>query len=424
MRATSSRRRFLFALVCAASTITGASVRVSPAQAAPLLERQSLWEANEGGYSLYRIPGIVVTAKGTVLAYCEARKGSRSDWGTIDIQLRRSTDGGKTFSPPQTIADVPGPKQKNPVALAQNLAQPDEVTYNNPVAFAERDGTVHMLFCLEYMRCFALRSTDDGVTWTKPEEITSAFEPFRKEYDWKVLATGPAHGIQLKSGRLVIPVWLSLGTGGHAHRPSVTATIYSDDHGKTWHPGAIAVPNTDEFALPNETVIVELADGRVMLNVRSEAKRHRRIVLTSADGATKWTEPKFDEALLEPICMASIVRVSHEGPNDRNRILFANPHNLERADGKVAEGKSRDRKNISLKLSYDEGTSWAVDKVLDPGMSAYSDLAVLPDGTILCLYESALPSVADPKKPKSYGALTLSRFNLEWLTDGKDVGGK
>lgn len=400
----------------------GAAFQSSVVHAEPLFEKNDLWEAGTDGYAIYRIPGIVVTAKGTVLAYCEARRTGKSDWDAIDILLHRSTDGGKTFSPPQKVADVPGPKSKNPVALAQNLGKTDDVTYNNAVAFAERDGTVHLLFCLEYMRCFAMRSTDDGVTWSKPEEITAAFEPFRKEYAWKVLATGPAHGIQLRTGRLVVPVWLSLGTGGHAHRPSVTATIYSDDHGRSWQAGAIAVPNTEEFALPNETVIVELADGRVMLNVRSESKHHRRIVVTSADGATGWSAPKFDDALLEPICMGSIVRVSQEGTQDRNRILFANPHNLDRADGKLADGKSRDRKNIALKLSYDEGKSWAVDKVLDAGFSAYSDLAVLHDGTLLCLYEAGKPNPADPKKQRGYGALTLVRFNLEWLTDGKDKG--
>lgn len=414
-------QRSLTALALLSVIITTTSL-TAPAQAEPLFEKQDIWTGGVGGYDIYRIPGLVVTAKGTVLAYCEARKGSRSDWGTIDIQLRRSTDGGRTFSEPAIIAAVDGPKQKNPVALAQNLAQPNEVTYNNPVAFAQRNGEVTILFCLEYMRCFVIRSADDGLTWTKPSEITAAFEPFRKQYDWKVLATGPAHGIELRTGRLVVPVWLSLGTGGHAHRPSVTATIYSDDQGRTWHAGDIAVPNTEKFALPNETVIVELADGRVMLNVRSESTEHRRIVVTSPDGATGWSAPKFDSALLEPICMASILRVSSPTVADRGRILFANPHNLDRADGKLTDGKSRDRKNIALKLSYDEGLSWPVNKLLDAGPSAYSDLALLPDGTMLCLYESSGAKPADPKKLKPYAALTLARFNLEWLTDGKDKG--
>ncbi|HWB00318.1 MAG TPA: sialidase family protein [Pirellulales bacterium] len=388
--------------------------------AEPMLEKIDLFEAKNDGYALYRIPGIVVTARGTVLAYCEARRTGKSDWDTIDIMLRRSTDGGKTFSPRQKIADVPGVKTKNPVALAQKLANRDDVTYNNVVAFADRDGSVHLLFCLEYMRCFAMHSADDGLTWSPPLEITATFDKFRPEYDWKVLATGPAHGIQLKTGRLVVPVWLSTGTGGHAHRPSVTTTIFSDDHGRTWQRGDIAVPNTDEWVFPNETVIVELADGRVMLNVRSESKAHRRLVTVSPDGATRWSTPRFDEALREPICMASIVRLSTESSGGKNRIVFANPDNLARADGKAEPGKSRDRRNLSIKLSYDEGGTWPVNKVLEAGYSAYSDLAALPDGTILCLYERGREADAGNKKPTSYAFLTLARFNLEGLTDGRD----
>lgn len=389
--------------------------------AEPFLEKSDVFTANTDGYALYRIPGIVVTAKGTVLAYCEARRVGTTDWDTIDIMLRRSTDGGKTWSERQKISDVPGPKSKNPVAAAQKLGKTDDVTYNNAVAFPDRDGTIHMLYCLEYMRCFYIRSTDDGVTWSKPVEITGSFEKFRAEYDWKVLATGPAHGIQLKTGRLVVPVWLSTGTGGHAHRPSVTATVYSDDGGKTWQAGDIAVPNTDEWIFPNETVIVELADGRVMLNVRSESKRNRRIVTVSPDGATGWSKPEFDEALLEPICMGSIVRYSLESTGGKNRIVFVNPHNLDRIDGKAEAGKTRDRRNISVKVSYDEGKTWAVNKVLDPGYSAYSDSTVLPDGTILVLYERGDEADTQKKKPTSYAFLTLARFNLEWLSDGKDV---
>jgi sialidase-1 len=209
-------------------------------------------------------------------------------------------------------------------------------------------------------------------------------------------------------------VWLSTGTGGNAHRPSVTATIFSDDAGKTWHAGEIAVPCTDEWINPNETVAIELADGRVMLNVRSESKAHRRLVTTSKDGATGWSTPKFDDALLEPICMAGIVRYSLPREGDKKRILFSNPHNLERADGKAEPGKNRDRKNVSVKLSYDEAQTWPVNKTVEPGASMYSDIAVTHARTILCFYGRGT-------KPGFAGdALTLARFNLEWLTDGKD----
>jgi sialidase-1 len=389
--------------------------------AEPMLEKIDLFQSGQQGYALYRIPGVVVTAKGTVLAYCEARRTGKSDWDTIDILLRRSTDGGRSWSVRQKISDVPGKKEKNPVALAQKLANPDDVTYNNAVAFADRDGPVHLLYCLEYCRCFYVRSDDDGQTWSPAAEITAAFDKFRPEYDWKVLATGPGHGIQLAGGRLLVPVWLSTGTGGHAHRPSVTSVIYSDDRGRTWQRGDIAVPNAGEWINPNETVAVELANGSTMLNVRSESLAHRRLIVESPNGATQWSTPRFDQSLIEPICMASIVRLSRRPQHDRNRLVFANPHNLARADGKEAQGKSRDRKNLSIKLSYDEGQTWEINKALEPGYSAYSDLAVLSDGTMLCLYERGRNTDAQQAKPTSYAYLTLARFNLQWLTDGKDA---
>lgn len=382
--------------------------------ATPFIEKQDLFRAGDDGYALQHIPGVVVTAKGTALAWCEARRKG-SDWDAIDILLRRSTDDGVTWSAPRKVADVPGPKPKNPVAMALKFVQTNDVTYNNPVLIAGRDGAVHMVFCLEYMRCFHQRSDDDGVTWSPPTEITATFDKFRPAYPWKVLATGPDHGIQLRNGRLLIPVWLSTGTGGNAHRPSVVATIHSDDNGRTWLAGDIAVPCTDEWLNPSETVPLELADGRVMLNARNESKAHRRLVTCSKDGATGWSRPEFDSALVEPICMGGLVRYSLAGQGGRNRILFCNPDNLTRADGKEAPGKNRDRKNLSVRLSYDEGRTWAVTKSIEPGWSAYSDIAVTPRGTILCFYGTG------SKSGFAGDRLTLARFNLEWLTDGRDT---
>jgi len=381
--------------------------------AEPFLEKQDLFRVGDDPtYNIYHIPGIVVTAKGTVLAWCEARQGG-GDWSDIRILLRRSTDDGRTWSAPQSIADVPGPKQKNAFALRLKNVDTSQVTYNNPVLIAGKDGTVHMLFCLEYERAFYQRSEDDGLSWSKPTDITATFDAFKKDYAWKVLATGPNHSIQLKTGRLVVPVWLSTGEGGNAHRPSVTATIYSDDHGKTWKAGDIAVPCTDECINPNETVAIELNDGRVMLNVRSESKAHRRLITTSPDGATNWSTPKFDDALLEPICMAGIVRYEHKG---KSLILFSNPHNLDGGrEGKPEPGKSRARKNVSVKVSRDEGQTWPVNKLLEDGPSMYSDIAVTHSGTILCFYGRGT-------KPGFAGSgLTLARFNLEWLTSGQAV---
>lgn len=240
---------------------------------------------------------------------------------------------------------------------------------------------MHFLFCLEYMRAFYMRSDDDGQSFSKATEITSSFDSFRPEYDWRVLATGPGHGIQLRNGRLLVPVWLSTGTGGHAHRPSVSATIVSDDGGKTWKRGAIAVPDSTDFVFPNETTAAQLSDGRVMLNVRTETKSHRRTVVSSDDGSSNWSQPKFDNALLEPICFGSLISLGGK------RLAFANPDNLEKSGGRAEPGKNRDRKNLTVQFSKDDGASWLRKLVIEAGWSGYSDLAYGKDKTIYLFYE-------------------------------------
>jgi len=176
------------------------------------------------------------------------------------------------------------------------------------------------------------------------------------------------------------------------------------------------VTASDEVIHPNETTAAQLADGRVLLNVRSESKPNRRVLVTSPDGATDWSKPRFHEQLLEPICMASMVRLSEKPA--RNRLLFANPNTLDRADGKAEPGRNRDRKNVSVKLSYDEGETWPAGKTVEAGFSGYSDLAVAKDGTILLFYERGS---TDGRNIYKTDRLTVARFNLEWLTDGKDM---
>jgi len=365
--------------------------------AEPILKTSDVFPPGMNGIARYRIPGIVVTQKGTVLAYCEARKNDSSDWGEIEIHLRRSFDGGKTWQPSQPIAHHANRIVGNP-RKAEGGAQ--EQTVNNPVAIVDRStGAIEFLYCINYARCFSMHSIDDGLTWTNPVEITSAFEPFRKTYDWKVIATGPGHGLQMKSGRLVVPIWLAYGAIGD-HKPSAAATIYSDDHGKTWRAGDICLPNEGDFGNPNETMITELSDGRVMLVSRSVSNANRKLVTTSPDGATKWSPPEFHDQLWEPICMASII--AH--PSKPGTLIFSNPHSLEiDKSGKEKPAGRGKRMNLSIKLSHDDGNTWPVNKTLDAGPSAYSDLAVLPDGTVLCLYE------ADQ-------SIVCAWFNLEWIS--------
>lgn len=357
-----------------------------------------VFQAKTEGYDLFRIPVVVVTARGSVLVACEARKSARGDWGHIDLLLRRSTDAGKSFSKPLLLPKPRGPFERNPAALKQNLGKEGELTLNNPVLIADRDGTVHFLFCVEYMRVFYSKSNDDGLSFSEPVEITSALEPLRKNYPWIVCATGPGHGIQTSKGRLLVPVWLSRGTGGHAHRPSSITTLVSDDQGKTWKAGDIIANETDPLINPNETTAAELPDGSVLLNIRHESKSNRRAQAVSPDGSTRWTTPVFVEALTEPICFGALVR---SGPN----LVFSHPDNLLKGGKAGQPGTSRDRVNLSIHVSKDSGKTWNPLRVIEAGPSAYSDLAVLPDGTVLCFYEHG--------KKSAYEFLSLKRFPVK-----------
>jgi len=366
------------------------------------LTRMKLFEARRDGYWTCRIPGLL-GAGPAVLATCEARPGAGGDYDDNDLLLRRSVDGGATWSQPRPLArhETYGP---GPVS---NL-----VLIDDPPA-------VHGLFCHDYARVFYLRSDDAGATFTPPVDVTTAFEAFRDDYPWRVVATGPGHGLRLRNGRLIVPVWMSDGTGGEfgpgrrGHRPSAVSVVYSDDRGRTWRRGDIVARTDARVRHPSEGVAVELADGRVLLNVRSESDEHRRLVSVSADGATGWSAPRFEEALREPVCMASMLRLSWPGAGRRGRVLFANPDTLDQT--MRAWPAARDRKNLTVRLSYDDGATWPVAKVLEAGPSGYSDLAAAPDGTILCLYECGQGGhMCDTAN------LTLARFDLAWLTDGAD----
>ncbi|MHC4560083.1 MAG: sialidase family protein [Planctomycetota bacterium] len=191
-----SFHRWSLAITAACAVMAFLNFSATAPAADPFLERMDLFEEMTDGFVLYRIPGVVVTSKGTVLAYCEARKNTVADRGEIEIHMRRSTDTGLTWSPPKQIAHL-GPRlARNPYLpdkkKKKNMGGPNEQTVNNPVAIADCNGVVHFVYCVEYMRSFYMRSTDDGITWSKPVEITYAFEKFRADCDWQAIATGPA----------------------------------------------------------------------------------------------------------------------------------------------------------------------------------------------------------------------------------------
>lgn len=382
---------------------------------------QHLFEARTGNYHTYRIPGIIVTQKGTLIVWAEARKGI-SDWEEIALVSRRSTDGGKTWSKTSILQQS---KKSDKLGSGEKESEEEkkEKTIGNGVMIPDKEGNIHFLFCQGYQKVFYSKSVDDGLSFDTPKEITHIFDDHRKDYPFRAVATGPGHGIQMKSGRLLVPVWMSTGELVGGHRPSRTTTIYSDDLGNTWKAGEVALYNrkphfNDEgqpsaVLHPSEMMPVELADGRVMMNARSESAVQRRVVTYSNNGISNWSIPKFDGALFDPICFGSIVRFTDKNSSSENRILFVNPDSKDRG---LLWGERRRRENLTVRLSYDEGETWPVSKVLDSEMSAYADIAVGPNKSIFILYEDG--GVGDNAFDVQY--LTLAKFNLEWLTDGKD----
>ena len=347
------------------------------------MERQDLWVAGEGGYHTYRIPALCVTTKGTVLAFCEGRKHSRSDWGEIDTVVRRSTDGGNTWSESTVAVTDPGMTVGNPapvvdattgivwLLLTKNPADKGEAVIRK----GEAQRTV-----------WVTASEDDGVTWAPPREISADV----KRPGWTWYATGPCHGVQLASGRMVVACDHRALPTAEKGEEMYSHAIYSDDHGKTWRiGGVVGMEGT------NESAVAELADGRVYLNCRDQHKRGRRCAAFSRDGGATFDEVRWEETLVEPACQGSLERV--RAADGTTTILFSNP-------------ASSARDTLTVRFSRDDAQTWSAGRVLERGRAAYSDLAVLSDGTILCLYERGQDS--------PYDKLTLARFDLEWVSGG------
>ena len=322
------------------------------------MDEVDVYAAGQGGVHTYRVPALAVTRQDTLLAFAEARQDGGGDAGDIDLVLRRSTDGGGTWGDPITVWNDGANTCGNPApvvdAATGRIVLP--MTWNAG-ADVERDiiaGT-----STAPRSAYVTRSDDDGLTWAPAREL-----PHLRKPGWGWYATGPGNAIQVSQGeyqgRIVAPANHSDRSGdGHFYRAHA---IYSDDGGESWSLGGVAGPAT------NESAIAELADGALLLNMRSYAGRNRRALSISRDGGATWSAPTLHDTLIEPVCQASMIRCG-------GHLLFSNP----------ASETTRER--LTVRLSADDGETWPWAKVVCPGSSAYSSMAVLPDGRIGILFE-------------------------------------
>jgi len=354
--------------------------------------RQVLRKPGEQGVHTSRIPGLAVTPSGTVLAVFDLRHQSPADLPQdIDVGLMRSTDNGDTWSAAKPILDF---DRNEPDSSGNGVGDP-------AILVDQRTGTIYVaalwshgnrgwkgsgpgLSPQETGQLVLTKSTDDGVTWSAPFNITAGIKG--RDPKWRLFFCGPGNGIQTRDGRLVFAAQYREAAG-----PPHACLLSSIDQGETWKVSPAAIPHDPPTS---EAQVAELPDGSLVLTMRNESKSGVRAwsrwtwkdsaetALSSTDPEGEWSEPWF--TLPDPTCMASLV--SHPS----GVLLFSNP------------AHEQDRIQLTVRTSGDGGRTWSSGKLIEPGDAMYSSLAVLKDGRVAVLYETE-------------GTLTLARFPLEWL---------
>jgi sialidase-1 len=363
----------------------------------------TVFTSGEEGYKVYRIPAVVRTASDDLLAFCEARQGG--DASEIDLVMKRSSDGGKSWSALQVIQesrdfesyfdeDVPAITIGNPAPVV-DLLDP------------KHSGRIWLPFTLENDRVFVVSSDDHGETWSQRREITEAV----KKDAWGWYATGPVHSIQITRGphrgRLVIPTDHRIGKDGQDGGALGAHAILSDDHGKTWRLGAIDETYNDGLGA-NETTVVELSDGTLYFNTRDQNgdAPGTRGEAWSRDGgetfdsrSSKWNAFRPAPAILDPpVVQCSLLRASEK------LIVFSGPD----TDGPSGKGRS----DLRLRFSTDQAESWVDGPLIHLGPAAYSDLVLVDQDVIGVLFENG-----DPSGRNSSQRISFARVNFPESVD-------
>ncbi|HMM79974.1 MAG TPA: sialidase family protein [Pyrinomonadaceae bacterium] len=331
-----------------------------------------VFESGKGGAASYRIPAIVKLRSGKLLAFAEARRKGAGDFGDNDIVLKTSSDNGKTFSEQIVVVD-------NGTLQASNSAPVvDELDPRYPLGriflfYNTGDRTEREIREGKGTReVWYITSIDGGNTWSEAVNITSQV----KRSDWRAYANTPGHAIQLAKGkyrgRIFVPVNYSKGEPQRDFTDYMAAGFYSDDHGKTFHiAGDIGIAGS------NEATAAETSKGDILLNARNQRGDQKyRITARSSDGGKTWKDAGFEKNLPDPVCQGSLLHIKGK--------IFAFANNADQ----------KDRNNLTLRISYDNGETWKksflVDGTSDPkgrDFTAYSDIVLLDSKTIGVLYE-------------------------------------
>ncbi len=339
--------------------------------AIPFFTETEVFTSGAEGYHTFRIPALTTTPDGSLLAFSEGRENGSDDHDALYIVLKRSTDNGLSWE------------------NMQILYGDGKHTFHNPTVVVDKQtGTIWLSFNRDAYNSYVMSSNNNGMTWSTAVDITGQVNPKQ----WPFYAMAPGHGIQLSTGRLIIPA-----NHGYSNRRdpifSRSHVIYSDDHGLTWGLGG------NSSGGGSECEVVETSGQELYMTIRSTSRQNQRLFSTSNDCGNTWSELQVVEGMKDAICQASIIRYTTASKQDKDRVVLSNIH-------------SDTRDHITLNVSYDECTTWTAAKILYTGPAAYSDLAVTPDMMINCLYERGTCS--------PYDSIRLARFNLEWLTDCMD----
>ena len=329
---------------------------------------QPVFTSGADGYACFRIPAIISTNSGRLIAFAEGRKLGCSDTGDIDLVMKHSDDGGITWSPLQVVWDDSTNTCGNPAPIFDQKKGVIHLlsTWNLGI---DREAQIIDQTSKDTRHVYLLQSLDNGKTWTAPREITKQ----TKLPSWTWYATGPGSGIQLKQAPYVGRLILGCDHIEAESKKYYSHVIYSDDHGETWQLGG-----STPFDQVNECEVAELPGARLMLNMRNyDRNQRKRQTAISKDGGMTWVDQQHDATLIEPICQASLHTYKYQ---KQTALLFSNP------------ASEAERVNMSLRISFDWGQSWPDSVVLHKGPSAYSDLVVQKDGIIGCLFEAGRES--------------------------------